>query len=137
LSTRDATDREQVREAHDRHRCTPLDSPGRILVDGWWIEEHVEGVTGWAIGDNRPESRTSEEIDSLYTQLERSIVPLYYQHPERLADIGRSAIAINGSFFNAQRMLSQYILNAYEAVAPAHRREERPIRPATQYQVGG
>jgi glycogen phosphorylase len=39
--------------------------------------------------------------------LEHAIVPLYYQRPEALAEIMRSAIALNGSFFNAQRMLSQ------------------------------
>jgi glycogen phosphorylase len=26
------------------------------ILDGWWIEGHVEGVTGWAIGEATPES---------------------------------------------------------------------------------
>jgi glycogen phosphorylase len=81
--------------------------PSLSVLDGWWIDGHVEGVTGWAIGDTSPESDHDREVASLYHQLEHAIVPLYYQRPEALAEIMRSAIALNGSFFNAQRMLSQ------------------------------
>jgi starch phosphorylase len=38
---------------------------------------------------------------------------MYYNEPDRYADIMRSAIALNGSFFNTQRMLVQYVFNAY------------------------
>src|SRR3990172_13006549 len=24
--------------------------PGLSVLDGWWVEGHIEGVTGWAIG---------------------------------------------------------------------------------------
>jgi starch phosphorylase len=26
--------------------------PGLSVLDGWWIEGCVEGITGWAIGDD-------------------------------------------------------------------------------------
>lgn len=88
--------------------------PSFSVLDGWWIEGHIEGVTGWAIGDG--EERVvddSAEAASLYDKLERVILPLYYQRPTAYAQVMRSAIAINASFFNTQRMLSQYIVNAY------------------------
>jgi starch phosphorylase len=50
----------------------------------------------------------------LYEKLERTILPLYYHEPEKFAQIMRSAIALNGSFFNTQRMISQYARNAYQ-----------------------
>jgi len=45
--------------------------------------------------------------------LERVILPLYYSHSDGYAEVMRSAIALNGSFFNTQRMLAQYVSNAY------------------------
>jgi len=73
----------------------------------------VEHVTGWAIGnDSESPGVASQDADSLYDKLERIILPLYYGKPEAYAKIRRSAIAFNGSFFNTQRMVSQYLTNA-------------------------
>ena len=44
---------------------------------------------------------------------ERVILPLYYREPQAYATVMRNAIALNGSFFNTQRMLLQYLTNAY------------------------
>ncbi|MBI4328312.1 MAG: alpha-glucan family phosphorylase, partial [Chloroflexi bacterium] len=94
--------------------------PSLSVLDGWWIEGHVEGATGWCIGDGwESGSDPVEEAGSLYDKLEQTIVPLFYQRPPAYAGVMRSAIALNGSFFNAQRMLSQYAANAY---FPNHRR---------------
>jgi starch phosphorylase len=88
--------------------------PSLSILDGWWIEGHVEGVTGWAIGNSwQAESNPSDEIASLYSKLESVILPMFYQEPRKYANVMRSAIAINGSFFNAQRMMFQYLKNAY------------------------
>lgn len=88
--------------------------PSLSVLDGWWIEGHIEGVTGWAIGDTINEVNDSAvEVQSLYRKLEQVILPLYYREPEKFAHVMRSAIALNGSFFNTQRMLSQYMRNAY------------------------
>ncbi len=90
--------------------------PSFSVLDGWWIEGHLEGVTGWSVGDDAgPESRLQEEIASLYEKLEFIILPMFYERPLEYAKVMRSSIAINGSFFNAQRMLLQYIGNAYLA----------------------
>ena len=88
--------------------------PSLSVLDGWWIEGHVEGVTGWSIGDGwQPETSPDKEITSLYDKLERVILPMYYQKPDDFASVMRSAIALNGSYYNAQRMLVQYLQNAY------------------------
>lgn len=87
--------------------------PSLSVLDGWWIEGHVEGVTGWAIGNGGDGEDDRSEVDSLYHKLENVILPLYYREPDGYARVMRSAIALNGAFFNTQRMLSQYLVQAY------------------------
>ncbi len=88
--------------------------PSLSVLDGWWIEGHIEGVTGWSIGEDG-ETINDEETDVrlLYEKLESVILPLYCGSPQRYARVMRSAISLNGSFFNTQRMVSQYAANAY------------------------
>ena len=89
--------------------------PSLSILDGWWIEGWIEGVTGWAIGDGAEEpGDPAVELDSLYDKLEHIILPMFYQQPLAYAGVMRSAISHNGSFFNAQRMVSQYLRNVYE-----------------------
>ncbi|MFO7995957.1 MAG: alpha-glucan family phosphorylase, partial [Dehalococcoidia bacterium] len=91
--------------------------PSLSVLDGWWIEGHLEGVTGWSIGDTwQTASNPALEAASLYEKLEYLILPTFYKRPAAFAVIMRSAIAVNGSFFNAQRMVSQYVKNAYRLV---------------------
>ena len=88
--------------------------PSLSVLDGWWIEGHVEGVTGWSIGEpGELDNDSQAEAASLYTKLQNVILPLYYKKPDRFAEVMRSAIALNGSFFNTQRMISQYARHAY------------------------
>jgi starch phosphorylase len=88
--------------------------PSFSVLDGWWIEGHFEGHTGWAIGNGHEDaSDDTAEVHSLYEKLESVVIPLFYEQPDRYAEIQRSTIAINGSFFNTQRMLLQYLSNAY------------------------
>jgi starch phosphorylase len=89
--------------------------PSLSVLDGWWVEGHVEGVTGWSIGDSwEALADASLESESLYDKLEHLIVPMYYGRPTAFAQIMRSAISLNGSFFNAHRMVLQYVKNAYQ-----------------------
>jgi starch phosphorylase len=87
--------------------------PSFSVLDGWWVEGHIEGVTGWAISESGGRGNESE-AESLYTKLERVILPMYYNNPGEFDIIRRSAVALNGSFFNAQRMMLQYINSAYD-----------------------
>jgi starch phosphorylase len=88
--------------------------PSLSILDGWWVEGHIEGVTGWSIGEGSGlESSSISEISSMYNKLEYVIMPMYYLRPIAYAWIRRNTIALNGSFYNSQRMLFQYIKNAY------------------------
>jgi glycogen phosphorylase len=88
--------------------------PSLSILDGWWVEGHVEHVTGWAIGgDSGNPVEFSQDAASLYDKLEQVILPLFYGKPEAYDRVRRSAIALNGSFFNTQRMVAQYLANAY------------------------
>src|SRR5271157_189194 len=94
--------------------------PSLSILDGWWVEGCIEGVTGWSIGEPRrgdpgPESPVDNVVDteSLYTKLESVILPMFYEERPRYLEVKRHAIAMNGSFFNTQRMVQQYITDAY------------------------
>lgn len=91
--------------------------PHLSVLDGWWIEGHIEGLTGWSIGDKvlgKGENRDhSLDAPSLYEKLEKTIIPIFYSARQRFIKVMTYSIAINGSFFNTQRMLQQYVLNAY------------------------
>jgi starch phosphorylase len=87
--------------------------PSLSILDGWWIEGCVEGVTGWGIGDENTAADLVQESRMMYDKLENVIVPMFYRDPRHYATIMRWTIAMNGSFFHSQRMLRQYIQNAY------------------------
>jgi starch phosphorylase len=94
--------------------------PSLSILDGWWVEGHIEGVTGWSIGEPRRTMDTTDiatdnakEAESLYWKLENIILPMFYKEPRLYIQIMQHAIAINGSFFNTQRMVQQYITDAY------------------------
>jgi starch phosphorylase len=91
--------------------------PSLSILDGWWIEGCIEGITGWAIGElpnsaDAGEDRSAQDAAALYDKLQRVVIPLYYRR-EPFIDVMRHAIALNGSFFNTQRMVLQYVTKAY------------------------
>jgi glycogen phosphorylase len=93
--------------------------PSLSVLDGWWVEGHIEGVTGWSVGEKREATEGSkptdnrEEADSLYFKLENLILPMFYKERGQYLRVMQHAIAINGSFFNTQRMIQQYATDAY------------------------
>ena len=96
--------------------------PSFSVLDGWWIEGHIEGVTGWSIGD-RVEAclEPSSGMDAchaaaLYDKLEQKVLTCFYHDRDRFIEMMRQTIAVNGSFFNTHRMLAQYVNNAYSVL---------------------
>lgn len=87
--------------------------PSLSTLDGWWLEGCIEGVTGWAVGDPPGGGRDPDDAGALYRKLEEVVVPRYRDHRDEFVTMMRHAIAINGSFFNTQRMVEQYALKAY------------------------
>jgi len=106
--------------------------PSFSVIDGWWAEGWIEAVTGWAIGNTDIIEDPASEVATLYDKLERQILPMFYGTPNRYTDVMRSAIALNGSFFNTHRMVQQYLANAYmlREVAPANPLPKQAV-PAT------
>mgnify|MGYP001250920859 CR=1 FL=1 len=89
--------------------------PSLSVLDGWWLEGHIEGVTGWSIGARTMSQETDqqEETRELYDKLRQTVIPTYYQSRECWIDVMRHTIAFNASFFNTHRMVQQYAANAY------------------------
>ena len=89
--------------------------PSLSVLDGWWIEGCLEGITGWAIGRDGTgtEVSPSNDVLSLYGKLEHTIIPLFYRDRDRYVEVMRNAMALNGSFFNTHRMIQEYVLKAY------------------------
>lgn len=102
--------------------------PSFSVLDGWWIEGCHEGTTGWGIGGDRERPRDpSGDATDLYDKLERVILPMFYGLPYRYAEVMRNAIAVNGSYFNTQRMVLQYAYNAYFVEAPLAAKPEGAV----------
>jgi starch phosphorylase len=88
--------------------------PNLSILDGWWIEGCIENVTGWAIGSIQSQNTDSaQDARDLYQKLENIIIPMFYKDKDKWLEVMRHAIALNASFFNTQRMVQEYVLNAY------------------------
>ncbi|MFA5937714.1 MAG: alpha-glucan family phosphorylase [Sinimarinibacterium sp.] len=86
--------------------------PSLSVLDGWWVEGCVEGVTGWAIGD-AGDGSAGNEADALYGKLERHVLPLFHQDRAGWIAVMKGAISLNGSLFNSHRMMRRYAAEAY------------------------
>lgn len=86
--------------------------PNLSVLDGWWIEGCIEGVTGWAIGE-AVDAKPEEDASSLYNKLDQQILPLYYGDRAGWIAVMKGAIAKNAYFFNSHRMMRRYAAEAY------------------------
>jgi glycogen phosphorylase len=91
--------------------------PSLSVLDGWWLEGCIEGVTGWAIDgmaqSKDAKNRTLQDAQSLYEKLGQVVMPAFYQQRDDWLRVMRHAIALNASHFNTQRMVQEYIVKAY------------------------
>jgi starch phosphorylase len=92
------------------------------VLDGWWIEGCLEGITGWAIGPQPSEANLAaydekQDVEDLYNKLENVIIPLYYTDRSRWIQMMKYTISILAPYFNTHRMIKEYALKAYN-VAP-------------------
>jgi glycogen phosphorylase len=88
------------------------------VLDGWWIEGHIEGYTGWSIGPSPTETTLVENLDTrdaddLYNKLEFTIVPMYYENRFAWIRMMQNAIGKNAYYFNCHRMMRRYVTEAY------------------------
>jgi starch phosphorylase len=83
------------------------------VLDGWWIEAHIEGVTGWAIGNSQEKADGGTHARDLYHKLGQVALPLYYENRARWIFMMKQSISKIGSYFNSQRMMRRYATEAY------------------------
>lgn len=88
------------------------------VLDGWWIEGHIEGYTGWSIGQAPTEIGTDNNInemdaEDLYKKLENTIIPIYYNDRKTWIRMMQNAIGKNAYYFNSHRMMRRYVTEAY------------------------
>lgn len=88
------------------------------VLDGWWIEGHIEGYTGWSIGpaptEIAPDNNMNKiDAEDLYMKLEKTIIPLYYNDRKKWIRIMQNAIGKNAYYFNTHRMMRRYVTEAY------------------------
>jgi starch phosphorylase len=82
------------------------------VLDGWWVEGHIEGVTGWAIGDGDGSSH-KRDAEDLYRKLDEVVLPLWYDDRARWIWMMKQSISKLGSYFNSTRMMRRYASEAY------------------------
>jgi starch phosphorylase/maltose phosphorylase len=95
------------------------------VLDGWWPEGYT-GTNGWAIGPEPsgdygtedPHVQDKEDALSLYTQLEESVIPTFYDRGDDglpHAWIARMREAMTGipAAFSAKRMVIDYVEKMY------------------------
>jgi starch phosphorylase len=83
------------------------------VLDGWWVEACVEGVTGWAIGGDGDGGSDEDHAAALFDKMERTVLPLYYDDPARWRWMMKQAIGCIAYYFNSQRMMRRYATEAY------------------------
>ncbi len=92
--------------------------PNFSVLDGWWIEGHIEGITGWAIGpppngNSITQNHTDDDVEDLYLKLEKIIIPLYYADRPGWIRVMKNAIGKNAYYFNTHVMMRRYVTEAY------------------------
>jgi starch phosphorylase len=88
------------------------------VLDGWWVEGCVEGLTGWAIGplpDQKIDDaeRRKRELADLYNKLEYLIIPKFYKERDSWISMMRNSIGKIAYYFNSHRMMRRYATDAY------------------------
>ena len=92
------------------HNGTPqLSTP-----DGWWLEGHINDITGWNIGEDYVEGEDEDRFDSvsMYEELAH-ILAMYHNDRKQWIEVMKHSITLNASHFNTDRMLKEYLAKAY------------------------
>lgn len=89
------------------------------ILDGWWPEACDHGVNGWQFGDgfenDDEEILDAHDRDALYKVLLEEVLPTYYDHPKKWAEMMRASILSTKEQFAVKRMLEEYYELLYKA----------------------
>ena len=103
--------------------------PNLSIMDGWWYEGY-NGSNGWAIRANEnicSPDQDKADANELYTLLESTIVPLFYDRdrngiPHGWLRVVKESIRSITPLFSARRMLKEYVEQMYLPCAEASTR---------------
>ena len=92
--------------------------PNFSVLDGWWIEGHIEGITGWSIGpqpegNGDEDNHADQDLEDMYRKLENVIIPLYYNDRDGWIRVMKNCIGKNAYYFNTHVMMRRYVTEAY------------------------
>lgn len=86
--------------------------PQLSVLDGWWVEGCLEGVTGWAVGEDSP-AANGEDGRALYDKLGQVVLPLWYEDRPGWIAVMKGTISKSAAYFNSHRMMRRYATEAY------------------------
>lgn len=82
------------------------------ILDGWWPEACVHGVTGWQFGDGfehvKEVIQDAHDLKALYKVLLEEVIPTYYENKSAWMDMMRESIMQTKEPFAVKRMLEEY-----------------------------
>jgi len=91
--------------------------PNLSVLDGWWVEGCIEGVTGWAIGDTHA-GDDARDLDALHRTLRHDVLPAWKDRAHWLRMM-QASIAMGSTRFSSDRMVREYHDKAYAGLAVA------------------
>ncbi|GIZ51639.1 alpha-glucan family phosphorylase [Noviherbaspirillum aridicola] len=87
--------------------------PSLSVLDGWWMEGCIEGVTGWAIGTENEVAAPQEHARLLYEKLGDVVLPLFFHDRAGWVEVMKGTIGHNAVLFNSHRTMRRYAAEAY------------------------
>ncbi|WP_292658104.1 alpha-glucan family phosphorylase [Nitratifractor sp.] len=99
------------------------------IDDGWHAEFGKDGINSFTIPHADP-TLPNEEIDridyeTMMDKLERQILPLYYEKPEKWMEIVKNGMNDIFIYFNSQNMVEKYYRELYDYESDSTETKER------------
>ena len=111
------------------------------ILDGWWAEGY-NTKNGWKIGSqvnyDNYEIQDNEDSESLYTVLEKKIIPTYYNKNEKgispkWIELMKESISSTGGKFSTSRMLVDYMKKLYIPLCNLTNKYYKDLGNVTEY----
>ena len=85
--------------------------PNVSILDGWWPEACVDGVNGFAIGNDKS-GDDIKDLQDLYDTLEKRVIPAFADR-KKWAQIMVQSVKSTEAAFSCDRMMRQYFEQLY------------------------
>ena len=85
--------------------------PNVSILDGWWPEACVDGVNGFAIGNDKS-GDDIKDLHDLYDTLEKRVIPAFADR-KKWAQIMVQSVKSTEAAFSCDRMMRQYFEQLY------------------------